>query len=52
MGKTVGVLTGTGNVADLIEDLVSKVHKPIRGGIVFDSSPEKLVKKVYETVKI
>jgi len=48
--KPIGVLEGTGGTADLIRDLLPKLHKG-KGRIVFDTDPKKLVEKVLELVK-
>ena len=48
--KPIGVLTGTGGLADKIQDLVKQAHRG-SGKIVFDSDPKTLVKKVMELVK-
>ncbi|MDP3710801.1 MAG: hypothetical protein Q8R29_03735 [bacterium] len=48
--KPVGVLTGTGGMADEIKDILNKAHRGM-GKTVFDSDPQKLVEKVLELVK-
>ena len=48
--KPIGILTGTGGVADEIEDILRKAHKGM-GKVVFDSDPKKLVEKVFKLVK-
>lgn len=46
MGKVIGVLTGSGGVADEIKRLSMKIKKPGKGLVVYDSSPSRLVRKV------
>jgi len=48
--KPIGVLEGTGGTADMIRDLVSKMHRG-PGKIVYDTEPKKLVKKLKELIK-
>lgn len=51
MGKVIGVLTGTGGVADELPSLYKKIHKPSKAVVIFDSSPEKLIQRILEEVK-
>lgn len=48
--KPIGILEGTGGTADLIRELLPKLHK---GGsnVVFDTDPKLLVEKVLALVK-
>lgn len=48
--KPIGVLTGTGGLADEIQDLLKKAHRG-SGKVVFDPDPKALVKKVMELVE-
>ena len=48
--KIVGVLTGTGGMADELKDILNKAHRG-QGGVIFDSDPGKLVKKVIGLIK-
>lgn len=48
--KPIGVLTGTGGMADEIDDLLTKAHRG-RSRVVFESDPKRLVHKVIELVK-
>lgn len=48
--KPIGVLTGTGGIADEIKDLLQKTHRG-PGKIVFDSNPKALVEKVVQLIK-
>ena len=47
--KPIGILTGTGGTADMIKEIVKKSHRG-PGQIVYDSNPEKLVKKLLKLV--
>lgn len=47
--KPIGVLIGTGGMADELEDLLAKAHRG-KAGVVFDSDPRELIKKVTELV--
>jgi uncharacterized protein (TIGR00725 family) len=42
-GKIIGVLEGSGGVADHIREIIDFCKKPTRGVLVFDHDPEKLV---------
>ncbi len=46
MQKVVGVLTGTGGIADELPDLTQKISKEGQGPIVFDDDPKKLLQKI------
>lgn len=48
--KPIGVLTGTGGIADEIKNIVDKARRG-EGKIVYDSDPKILVEKVLELVK-
>lgn len=48
--KPIGVLTGTGGTADMIDEILEKSHRG-RGKVVFDSDPKSLVKKILELIK-
>lgn len=48
--KPMGVLTGTGGMADEIKEIVAKGHRG-PGKIVYDDDPKTLVTKVIELVK-
>jgi uncharacterized protein (TIGR00725 family) len=47
--KTVGVLTGTGGISDMISEIEAKVSKQ-GGKIFYESNPKVLVKKVVESL--
>jgi predicted Rossmann-fold nucleotide-binding protein len=46
MEKVIGVLTGTGGIADELEDLKKKIDKPKNAVVIFNNDPEKLVKQI------
>lgn len=48
--KPIGILTGTGGMADEIDQIVEKAHRG-RGKIILDSDPKKLVERVLARVK-
>lgn len=48
--KPIGILTGTGGTADMIEEIVEKSHRP-NEKIIYDSDPKKLVEKVIELIR-
>jgi predicted Rossmann-fold nucleotide-binding protein len=50
MQKTVGVLTGTGGIADELPALSRKVSKPDQGELLFDDDPEQLVEKLLSSL--
>lgn len=46
MGKVIGVLTGTGGIADELENLNKKIHKPGKAKVIFNNDPKNLVKQI------
>lgn len=52
MGKVVGVLTGTGGIADELPNLMKKISKKSKAVVLFDNSPEHLVKKVMKELRV
>ena len=48
--KPIGVLQGTGGTADMIDELVSEMHRG-PGKIVYGENPKKLVQEVIKLVK-
>lgn len=48
--KVQGVLTGTGGMADMLEEIINKANRG-PGKVVFDSDPEKLLGKVLALVE-
>lgn len=51
MGKVIGVLTGSGGIADELQELNSKIKKPSKAVVIFESSPEKLVARIVDETK-
>jgi len=47
--KPIGILTGSGGTADMIEDLVAKSHRG-SGKIVYDPDPKALVEKLIQLI--
>ena len=47
-GKIIGVLEGSGGVADHIREVIQFCKKPTQGLVVFDKDPEKLVERCLE----
>ncbi len=48
--KIIGVLTGTGGIADELEDLLKRSHRGM-GKVMFDADPRRLVERVIEVVR-
>jgi len=48
--KPIGVLTGTGGIADELKGILEKSHRGM-GKVVFDSNPKKLLETVLELVR-
>lgn len=51
MGKVIGVLIGTGGIADELPILSKKINKPSPAKIIFDNDPENLVRQVIEELE-
>lgn len=51
MGKVIGVLTGTGGIADELEDLSKKISKPSKVKVIFNSDPKDLVNLIIKELK-
>jgi uncharacterized protein (TIGR00725 family) len=49
-GKIIGILEGSGGVADHIREIIQFCQKPTRGLVVFDKDPEKLVERCLEAL--
>lgn len=49
-GKIVGVIEGSGGVADHVREIIQFCKKPTRGLVVFDKDPEKLVDRCLEVL--
>ncbi len=46
MGKVIGVLTGTGGIADELPNLMKKISKESKAKVIFNDDPEVLVKQI------
>jgi uncharacterized protein (TIGR00725 family) len=44
-GKIIGILEGTGGIADHIREIIQFCKKPTRGVVLFDTYPEQLVQR-------
>ena len=51
MGKVIGVLTGTGGIADELPRLSKKISKKSKAKIIFDNSPEILIQSIIKELK-
>jgi uncharacterized protein (TIGR00725 family) len=49
--KIIGVLEGTGGIADHIREVIQFCSKPTRGRVIFDKDPEKLVNTCLQNLK-
>jgi uncharacterized protein (TIGR00725 family) len=49
-GKIIGVLEGSGGVADHVREVIQFCNKPTQGLVVFDKDPEKLVERCLEAL--
>jgi uncharacterized protein (TIGR00725 family) len=50
-GKVIGCLTGTGGVADRVEELVRTFHKPTKARVVYDSDPANLIERCLSEIE-
>lgn len=48
--KPIGVLTGTGGMADMLKEIVDKSHRG-PGKVVYDSDPKRLVEKLIALIE-
>jgi hypothetical protein len=44
-GKIIGVLQGSGGVADHVREIVDFCKKPTRGAVLFDKEPSRLIQR-------
>lgn len=51
MGKVIGVLVGTGGVADIIEELMKRISKETKAVVIFEKDPQKLVELMLAEVQ-
>jgi len=47
-GRLIGVLTATGGVADMIDELVTRMHKETGAHVIYDDDPERLVERLVD----
>lgn len=50
-GKIIGVLEGSGGVADHIREIIAFSKKPTRGTVLFDSDPERLIENCLKSLE-
>ncbi|MBI3335717.1 MAG: LOG family protein [Candidatus Portnoybacteria bacterium] len=50
-GKPIGILSGSGGTLELIDEIIEESHRSDPGGVIYDSEPETLVKKVLDRVE-
>jgi SLOG-like protein len=50
-GRLIGVLTGTGGITTIIEDIVRVAAKTTGACVVYDDDPVKLVKRLLEVYR-
>jgi uncharacterized protein (TIGR00725 family) len=49
-GKIVGVLEGSGGVADHLREIIEVCNKPTAGAVIFDAEPASLVRRCLEAL--
>jgi len=49
-GKIIGVLEGSGGVADHLREIIEFCNKPTAGAVIFDGEPVSLVRRCLETL--
>ena len=47
-GKLIGVLQGSGGIADIVPELVEAINKETGAAIIYDRDPEKLIDRVVD----
>jgi uncharacterized protein (TIGR00725 family) len=47
-GRLIGVLTDTGGVADMIDELVTRMNKDTGAHVIYDDEPERLVDRLVD----
>lgn len=52
MGKVIGVLTGTGGIADELPDLTKKISKKSKAKVLFSSSPSELTRLLLNELEL
>ncbi len=51
-GKLIGVLTGTGGIADFLTEIEKVIRKETGSTIIYDSSPTRLLKKLLKEYSV
>lgn len=51
MGKVIGILTGTGGVADVLPDLSKQINKLSKAAVFFNASASTLVNQVISEIR-
>lgn len=47
-GRLIGVLTDTGGVADMVDELVTRMNKDTGAHVIYDDDPQRLVERLFE----
>jgi uncharacterized protein (TIGR00725 family) len=47
-GRLIGVLTDTGGVADMVEELIARMNKNTGAHVLYDHHPERLVRRLID----
>lgn len=47
-GRLIGVLAGSGGIADMVPELVERIDKATDATVIYDDSPERLVARLLE----
>lgn len=50
LGKVIGILTGTGGIADELINLNKKIHKQSKAQLIFEDSPKRLVTAILKAL--
>lgn len=48
-GKRIGILTGSGGISDMIEDIAKKAVRETGASVIYDSDPEQLLRKLLKS---
>jgi hypothetical protein len=47
-GRLIGVLTGTGGIADMVDELVARMEKDTGAHVIYDDDPDRLVARLVD----
>lgn len=50
-GKLIGVLTGTGGISDMVDDILKKCNKQTGARVIYNDNPEKLMEELLTTYR-